>query len=125
MPWPRAGIAVGCKTDPLRYCPDQAVTRAQMATFLVPGSRPHVRIDHWYLRVRALLSGLSVLNSRYLTAADSAVRAKTHRAMPCSQARGSQPQYTADPTFRIVNVLGSRRCRWPQRFRSSNFGPAD
>ena len=29
-----AGITVGCSTDPLRYCPDQAVTRAQMATFL-------------------------------------------------------------------------------------------
>ena len=29
-----AGITTGCKTDPLRYCPDQSVTRAQMATFL-------------------------------------------------------------------------------------------
>ena len=27
-------ITTGCKTDPLRYCPDQPVTRAQMATFL-------------------------------------------------------------------------------------------
>ena len=30
-----AGVTEGCKTDPLRYCPQQAVTRAQMATFLV------------------------------------------------------------------------------------------
>ena len=29
-----AGITAGCKTDPLRYCPDDPVTRAQMATFL-------------------------------------------------------------------------------------------
>ena len=29
-----AGITLGCDTDPLRYCPDQPVTRAQMATFL-------------------------------------------------------------------------------------------
>ena len=29
-----AGITIGCATDPLRYCPNQAVTRAQMATFL-------------------------------------------------------------------------------------------
>ena len=29
------GVTMGCKTDPLRYCPDQAVTRGQMATFLV------------------------------------------------------------------------------------------
>ena len=29
-----AGLTVGCKQDPLRYCPDRPVTRAQMATFL-------------------------------------------------------------------------------------------
>ena len=29
-----AGITVGCRTEPLRYCPNQAVSRAQMATFL-------------------------------------------------------------------------------------------
>ena len=28
-----AGITDGCATDPLRYCPGEAVTRAQMATF--------------------------------------------------------------------------------------------
>lgn len=28
------GITVGCHTDPLRYCPDQPVTRSQMASFL-------------------------------------------------------------------------------------------
>ena len=30
-----AGITVGCSTETLRYCPDNPVTRAQMATFLV------------------------------------------------------------------------------------------
>ena len=29
-----AGITAGCKTDPPSYCPQQPVTRAQMATFL-------------------------------------------------------------------------------------------
>ncbi len=29
-----AGITRECATDPLRYCPNEAVTRAQMATFL-------------------------------------------------------------------------------------------
>ena len=29
-----AGITLGCHTDPLQYCPNKAVTRAQMATFL-------------------------------------------------------------------------------------------
>ncbi len=30
----RRGVTEGCGSDPLRYCPDQAVTRAQMASFL-------------------------------------------------------------------------------------------
>ena len=29
-----AGITAGCETEPLRYCPNKHVTRAQMATFL-------------------------------------------------------------------------------------------
>ena len=29
-----AGVTAGCRTDPLSYCPDRSVTRAQMATFL-------------------------------------------------------------------------------------------
>ena len=28
-------VTSGCKTEPLRFCPDESVTRAQMATFLV------------------------------------------------------------------------------------------
>ena len=32
------GITAGCKTEPLSYCPDKPVTRAQMATFLVRAS---------------------------------------------------------------------------------------
>ena len=32
-----AGITAGCKTDPLRYCPDSPVSRAQMATLLRSG----------------------------------------------------------------------------------------
>ena len=31
----RAGITRGCALDPLRYCPDRPVTRAQMASFIV------------------------------------------------------------------------------------------
>ena len=33
------GITVGCATDPLRYCPQDPVTRAQMASFLVRAFR--------------------------------------------------------------------------------------
>jgi hypothetical protein len=32
-----AGITAGCGTDPPRYCPDQTVTRAEMAVFLLRG----------------------------------------------------------------------------------------
>lgn len=28
------GVTKGCATDPLRYCPSNPVTRAQMASFL-------------------------------------------------------------------------------------------
>ena len=30
-----AGVTTGCGAAPLRYCPDEFVTRAQMASFLV------------------------------------------------------------------------------------------
>ena len=33
------GVTVGCKQSPLRYCPDDTVTRAQMASFLVRAFR--------------------------------------------------------------------------------------
>ncbi len=29
-----SGITAGCQAEPLRFCPNQDVTRAQMATFL-------------------------------------------------------------------------------------------
>jgi hypothetical protein len=29
------GITIGCDTDPMRYCPNQSVTRAEMAVFLL------------------------------------------------------------------------------------------
>ena len=32
-----AGVTLGCATAPLRYCPWEPVTRAQMATFLARG----------------------------------------------------------------------------------------
>lgn len=37
-----AGVTSGCSADPLSYCPDRPVTRAQMASFLVQalGTRP-------------------------------------------------------------------------------------
>ena len=33
----RAGVTAGCATNPLRYCPENNVTRAQMAIFLERG----------------------------------------------------------------------------------------
>jgi hypothetical protein len=33
----RSGITSGCVTNPLRYCPEGSVTRAQMAVFLLRG----------------------------------------------------------------------------------------
>ena len=36
-----AGITTGCRTDPPMYCPDRAVTRAQMASFVVRALKMH------------------------------------------------------------------------------------
>jgi hypothetical protein len=36
----RAGLTGGCDTQPPRYCPDDVVTRAEMAVFLVRGINP-------------------------------------------------------------------------------------
>ena len=37
MPPSQAAVMarLGCRTEPLRFCPDQTVTRSRMATFLV------------------------------------------------------------------------------------------
>ena len=48
-----AGITVGCRAEPLRYCPDRDVNRAQMATFLAralglvetPPSAQYIAVD--------------------------------------------------------------------------------
>ena len=37
-------ITVGCRTRPLRYCPDSPVRRAQMATFLVRAFEPETAV---------------------------------------------------------------------------------
>ena len=39
-----AGITGGCATGPLRYCPDDTVTRAQMAIFLLKGIHTSIYI---------------------------------------------------------------------------------
>ena len=55
-----AGITRGCAADPLRYCPDEPVTRGQMATFIARAlgleSEPAVRSDQKILREVAWLT---------------------------------------------------------------------
>ena len=36
-----AGITLGCNTEPLRYCPERNVTKAQMATFITRACNQH------------------------------------------------------------------------------------
>ena len=63
-----AGITVGCSRDPLRYCPDNSVTRAQMATFLaralglieVPPSTRYTAVDVGSSHVCALRTNATV-----------------------------------------------------------------
>ncbi|MDE0288243.1 MAG: S8 family serine peptidase, partial [bacterium] len=61
-----AGITAGCATGPLRYCPREAVTRAQMASFLNrargggSAGGPLEVVD--YQRINELLSSLGALD---------------------------------------------------------------
>ena len=40
-----AGITAGCSTNPLRYCPERPVTRAEMATFLASAFVPTIDLS--------------------------------------------------------------------------------
>ena len=40
-----AGVTAGCRTAPLRYCPEQPVTRAEMATFLARAFVPTIDLS--------------------------------------------------------------------------------
>ena len=63
-----AGITVGCSRDPLRYCPGNSVTRAQLATFLaralglieVPPSTRYTAVDVGSSHVCALRTNATV-----------------------------------------------------------------
>ena len=53
-----SGVTVGCATDPLRFCPTEAVTRGQMATFLTRAldyTPPQARIAFSRLLGRQLM----------------------------------------------------------------------
>ena len=56
-----AGVTAGCGADTLRYCPDQPVTRGQMATFIARALglvvEPAVRSDEKVLEPVARLTG--------------------------------------------------------------------
>lgn len=39
----KRGVTDGCATNPLRYCPDSPITRAQMAAFLVRAATPDIQ----------------------------------------------------------------------------------
>ena len=43
------GITMGCSVDPLRYCPDAHVTRAQMASFIARALRLEVTLTDFFV----------------------------------------------------------------------------
>jgi murein DD-endopeptidase MepM/ murein hydrolase activator NlpD len=65
-------ITTGCAIDPLRYCPDESVTRAEMAVFIVralkapvgqaQGSFSDVPTDAWYAPYIEELARLGITN---------------------------------------------------------------
>ena len=67
-----SGVTVGCATNPLRFCPTEAVTRAQMATFLTRAldyTPPKARVAFNRLLGRQLMvMNADGTNPRQLTA---------------------------------------------------------
>jgi len=41
-----AGITAGCSNEPLMYCPEEFVTREQMATFLIRAIEPEPQANY-------------------------------------------------------------------------------
>lgn len=70
-----AGITTGCRTRPLRYCPDQPVTRAEMATFLHRAlSRQTEQISEHVLHVDLVdISGGQTYNLRSFLTGDKEI----------------------------------------------------
>ncbi len=72
-----AGVTIGCRTNPLRYCPQANVTRGQMATFLhrvleQQSAATDISADVPDVELTDLVSGDTV-NLRSLIAGDKAV----------------------------------------------------
>ena len=63
-------VTVGCKRDPLRYCPDSSVTRAQMASFLVRafGVEPGMSADFTDIEGTSHTSNINALAAARITA---------------------------------------------------------
>ena len=48
----RLGVTEGCTTRPLRFCPDQSVTRAEMASFIIRSLPAHPQGGEFYRPLR-------------------------------------------------------------------------
>jgi len=48
----RLGVTEGCSTRPLRYCPDQSVSRAEMASFIIRSLPAHPQGGEFYRPLR-------------------------------------------------------------------------
>ena len=60
-----AGITTGCSTNPLSYCPDKPVTRAQMATFLTRALKLTDAADAGFVDVDNASSHADSINAVY------------------------------------------------------------
>jgi len=50
----RYGVTEGCSTRPFRYCPDQSVSRAEMASFTIRSLPVHPQRDSFYRPFRGV-----------------------------------------------------------------------
>ena len=113
-------ITGGCKVDPLRYCPDRAVTRAQMAAFL---SRAYglpeavgplfvdVPEDAWYAADVAKLAASGITQGCGDGTGFCPDKEVTRAQMATFLARAlNRVQAPKPPTFSAVSSSGSFAC---------------
>lgn len=102
------GVTAGCATGPARYCPDESVTRAQMATFLtraIEGGRPGSGLGrNWWWWPAAFVVMAGTIRPDEQVIQDG--RVVTFMATQSSQLLSSGHWHTR--TASVYSVFGSR-----------------
>ena len=116
-----ANITVGCRKDPLRYCPDQPVKRGQMATFLARAlglfetPQPAPAASSPYPATVILPDTIITVDTdgqRHIFSDDFTTDVGTTRAALSPD--GRRIAYTTDTALYLINIDGTNKTRLAQ-----------